>query len=123
MNHWQTNLRSGYGNDIEYRRSLLGSLNIADNDIDVDKIIVQKIDSLYEEIGSHFTDCLLSLKRSPSRAQYILLLGTSPRDVDLFVFLFAFDTFFYLSKCLDSIAEVGHIDTDAHASLLRICSN
>lgn len=122
MNYWRCIDRDGYGDDPEYRNSLLKTLGIKDDDEDVDKLIIQRVDELYKDVGHHFVKCLESLSESPSRSQYFLLFGKSLTDSDLFVFLFSFDTFFHMSKCIDQIVATGTIKPDQLAPLLRICS-
>lgn len=122
MNHWKCLPRNGYGNDVEYRSSLLTTLDIGDTEPDVDLLTIKKVDELYKDVGSHFKECIAGLRGSPSRAQYIMLYGPEPTDADLFVFLLSFDTFFHFSKCVDQLVANQKIDSEAMAPLLRICS-
>ena len=122
MNHWKCLPRNGYGNDVEYRSSLLSTLGIRDEDPEVDLLTIKKVDELYKDVGSHFKECIAGLRESPSRAQYIMLYGPEPTDADLFVFLLSFDTFFHFSKCIDQIVTNESVDSETMAPLLRICS-
>ena len=122
MNHWKCLTRSGYGDDIEYRSNLLATLGIGNDEPEVDKLTIRKVDELYADVGHHFEECIKSLRKSPSRAQYIMLYGPEPTDADLFVFLLSFDTFFHFSKCVDQIVVNQSIDTETMSPLLRICS-
>ena len=122
MKYWTCIERNDYTNDTEYRDSLLKTLGIKDDDEDVDKLLIQRVDSLYQHFGHHFSGCYKNLRESPSRSQYLLLLGKSINDSDLFVFLFSFETFFHMSKCIDQVVADGTLLPEQLAPLLRICS-